>query len=368
MRPAVLLCVLLGAATAFAEGPSFDCGNATTPIEELICNDAELIRLDGLLGTRYTARLAESDAVAKETTTTEQRAWLTARFERCKVPRKGPPLSLSQRWESAPCLAALYGERIVALGGDPALAAPSPRTSEPGFVHPLCLELAVGTDLSGDAPPPEPVPLAACNRGNRHRPIEITETGYLNAWDAEDGSQTSFAYRPIGALADGRRVAITSYWGGGSGIFSALVALSEPQPGQLAAKSVFTGGDRCTGGLDDASIVGDEAVEVSSRATAVDFVGAIDPNVPERVSGGLGFCAVCCVATLRHRVDLTNRKTPTLVSATLTDIPDETDSEVERCAFTIMRRAAPTLPATLDAAKARELVADIVAECGARKE
>jgi len=352
-----LAAAALNAGLTHADGPSFDCALAQAPVEELICNDTELARLDGIMAAAYAKRLAGGDAVK-----TEQRAWLASRLERCTVPKAGPPLGLAARWEATPCLVELYAARVTALGGDPALAAPSPRASEPGFIHPACLAIALGTDLSGDAPPPPPVDVAACNRGNRHRPIETTDTGYLVAPDLENGSATSFGHRMVGALPDGRRVALTSYWGGGSGIFSRLAVITEPTPGTITAAAVGPGGDRCNGGLAGAAIVGD-AVEVDVNATPVDFVSGIDADAPERVTGGLGFCAVCCVGTLRYRVDL-RTKALTLVSATITSDTDDSDSDVEQCAFGLMRRAAPTTPTTLDAAKARALVADIVAQCG----
>jgi uncharacterized protein len=93
MRRAILVCVILalGAELAVADGPSFDCGKAKAPIELLVCDDPELIRLDGLVGQAYASTLAESDA--KETLTTEQRAWLASRFERCRIPKTGPALT-----------------------------------------------------------------------------------------------------------------------------------------------------------------------------------------------------------------------------------------------------------------------------------
>jgi len=134
---------------------------------------------------------------------------------------------------------------------------------------------------------------------------------------------------------------------------------------------VVPGGDRCTGGLTDATIVGGDAVEVEANVTPVDLVAGIDPDAPERVTGELDFCAVCCIGTVRHRFTLAGKPSAspvptTLVSATLTEIADdgEGQSDAKKCAYGLMRRAAPTLPATLPAAAATKLVADIVATCG----
>lgn len=357
-RRALLLCwaVTFVAVPARADVPSFDCGKATTPIEQLVCDDPELIRLDGLLGLAYTSKLAGSDA--KDAVKAEQRAWLESRFERCPIAKTGKALTPAQTWEAAPCLAALYAERVTALGGDPAIPAPSPAAAEPGFIHPICLELALGSDLLENAPPPAPIPLAACNRGNRHRLVTTGDTGIPTAADAHDGYEGSFWYDIAGgALADGRRAALTWYWGGGSGVFTNVVALSEPAPGELAAKIIVPGGDRCLGGISGVRIVG-RTIEVTSKITAADFVSLGNAEPSERLTSGLPGCAICCMAELRHRYDPATKRT-TLLSATITDSSTEPESDVEKCAFAIVRRA----PRTLDAAQTNRLIADIIAEC-----
>jgi len=363
--PAILaLGAALGGGLAHADGPSFDCGRAKTPIEVLICNDPELIRLDRLLGEAYATRLGASDA--KDGVKTEQRAWLGSRFTRCPIPKSGAALGPAQTWEAAPCLATLYAERLAALGGDPAVAPPDPRTAEPGFVHPICIEIALGSDLIENRPPPAPVALAACNRGNRHRPVTLTETGFLSAADARDGYQGSFSYLLAGTLADGRRVAHTVWWGGGSGSFTNAVVLSEPTPGELAAKVVVPGGDRCFGGIERVQVVGPDAIEVASMVTAADFVGLGDAPPPERLVGGLPSCALCCMATAHHRYDLatTDGTDGTLVSTVVTAIPGGPEGDVETCVFGLIEKLAPTQPTTLDAAQTTRLIADIVAQCG----
>lgn len=351
---------MLGTGPTHADGPSFDCSKAKAPIELLICDDPELIRLDALVGQEYAHRLAASDA--KETVKTEQRAWLGSRFERCRVPKAGKALTPAQTWEAAPCLATLYAERVTALGGDPEIAPPNPRTAEPGFIHPICLEVALGSDMLENVPPPAPIALDACNRGNRHRPIAVTETGYLIAPDARDGYEGSFSYEIAGTLDGGRRVAVAVFWGGGSGTFTNVVVLSEPKPGELAAKVVVPGGDRCFGGIDDVKIVGPDAIEVASKTTAADFVGLHD-GAPERLTSGLPSCAICCMATIHERHDLA-KGDATLVSATILGVPVDPDDDIAKCASAVVDRVAPNPPTTLDAKQTNRLVDDIIAQCG----
>jgi uncharacterized protein len=60
-----------------AQGASFDCGKAATKVEKMICNDAELSKLDEELGSAYKSALQDIKhaAILKES----QKQWLKDR-------------------------------------------------------------------------------------------------------------------------------------------------------------------------------------------------------------------------------------------------------------------------------------------------
>ena len=80
------LALSLAALPALAQdGPSFDCAKAGSSVEELICADADLARLDRLVADRYAAALTAVralDAGAEEgedTLRAYQRGWIGGR-------------------------------------------------------------------------------------------------------------------------------------------------------------------------------------------------------------------------------------------------------------------------------------------------
>lgn len=91
---------LLALAASGVGAASFDCTQASTRVEKLICADAELSRLDAKLGEAYArARRSTDDAATLQAA---QRAWLAQR----------------NRCDDSDCLAERYRQRIAALGGD----------------------------------------------------------------------------------------------------------------------------------------------------------------------------------------------------------------------------------------------------------
>lgn len=67
--------------TAMAQGPSFDCGNASGSIEEMICNDGELSALDRKLAGVYAAASKKAANEHPPVLKAEQRGWLKGRNE-----------------------------------------------------------------------------------------------------------------------------------------------------------------------------------------------------------------------------------------------------------------------------------------------
>ncbi|WP_439816238.1 lysozyme inhibitor LprI family protein [Zavarzinia sp. CC-PAN008] len=79
------LCLSGLAAPAQAEGPSFDCAKAQTPVEKLICGDDTLGDLDGQMGEAYRQARTAASPERKAALLREQRAWARERDARCGV-------------------------------------------------------------------------------------------------------------------------------------------------------------------------------------------------------------------------------------------------------------------------------------------
>ena len=87
-----------------APAPSFDCAKAATPIEQAICADAALARLDRQLAEAYQAKLHFAyEPKAIETLKQTQRAWVATRNRACSGLAPGP------------CLMKLYRDRVAVL-------------------------------------------------------------------------------------------------------------------------------------------------------------------------------------------------------------------------------------------------------------
>ncbi len=71
------LCLV--AANARAAAPSFDCAKASHDVEKLICNDAELARLDRSLAELYGTVLSHTPASRQKMLKAEQRGWVKGR-------------------------------------------------------------------------------------------------------------------------------------------------------------------------------------------------------------------------------------------------------------------------------------------------
>lgn len=98
MKPLALALLVLALFAAPAHAASFDCAQAGTEVEHMICGNAELSKLDELLGDRYVrarGKAADPDALRGE-----QRAWLRDVRNACA---------------NAACLKAAYETRIAEL-------------------------------------------------------------------------------------------------------------------------------------------------------------------------------------------------------------------------------------------------------------
>ena len=77
-----LALLTLSGGVALAEGPSFDCGKAEAgSIEELVCADSALSKLDRTLADVYAAAQAKASNEQPPTLRAEQRGWIKGRDE-----------------------------------------------------------------------------------------------------------------------------------------------------------------------------------------------------------------------------------------------------------------------------------------------
>jgi len=67
------------AAAAWSANPSFNCAKASSSVEKLICNDAELADLDRSLSSLYSRVMENSSAADQKRLKTEQRGWVKGR-------------------------------------------------------------------------------------------------------------------------------------------------------------------------------------------------------------------------------------------------------------------------------------------------
>jgi uncharacterized protein YecT (DUF1311 family) len=350
------------ATTAAAEAASFDCREARTAIEHLICTDAELSRLDGLLGEAFAGRQQTLDDDGRAVLQAEQRSWSRRRFGECGIPLGAGEVPRALRWRAAPCLADLYRERLRVL--EVAFEQAETVRLRDGEVHPLCVEplLAVGEDAD-EAPV---VRFAACNRGNRHVPVERREQGLLVARGAVAGETTWIGTRRIGVLSGDRDAYLVWYNGGGSGTFSFLLAVArEPDPVGadvlLTRGYLFVGGDRCHEGIRTGRVLGPEAVEIDVQTTAWGLLAALD--VADDDLDGLESAAALCFGTIRYVVAV-DRDESRMVSAEIGERRAAKPGEgAQGCLEALIRQRVAALPHTFPVEELKDLAADYRKNC-----
>ena len=69
----------LTAVNARAASPSFDCAKASSEVEELICRDADLAKLDRSLSELYSVLLKNTPESERKHLKAEQRGWVKGR-------------------------------------------------------------------------------------------------------------------------------------------------------------------------------------------------------------------------------------------------------------------------------------------------
>ena len=108
---AVLFIAVPAVAQEDAGEPSFDCTAATTPVETMICADANLADLDRVLADSYHAALATRAGEAQMLLREEQRVWTESRSVTCGIDGN----TAGEVDAAIGCLSALYRARITEL-------------------------------------------------------------------------------------------------------------------------------------------------------------------------------------------------------------------------------------------------------------
>jgi uncharacterized protein len=73
------------AAKTTSENPSFDCAKSSTVVEQTICSDEELARLDGQMGAAFQVILSSLQGDNRKRMLNEQRMWLARRNRECAL-------------------------------------------------------------------------------------------------------------------------------------------------------------------------------------------------------------------------------------------------------------------------------------------
>lgn len=351
--PLALVVALLMLPFATVRAAAIDCLKAAQPVEHLVCDDPELLRLDGLLNQAF----AKHRKAAKnpKPLVEAQRDWADRRGPGCGLPATGDAPERDRQWSAAACVVRLYHARLAELGVPPRPPPDQPKAAQAAdFLHPLCVE-ALLASLPVDEPA-RPVPLTACARGFAHVPVSETRPGLFGSAIASEGESGWFGYRVSARLGDGRDVVVVYESSGGTGVFSEVVALRRtPLDGeiQITAESLFSGGDRCNGGIETAEVTREGTLLVETYATAAELLdlAGIDPD---DIDSGMPGCAACCLGRARSLVPPGGK--PELVSLTVDSLePLAGVPGPAACLGGLLRAEAPGLPHALTAAKLRAM-------------
>ena len=374
---ALALVACSGTASVLAEPPpqaiESSCLDARAPVDLLICSDATLLRLAGKVNDALRAQSQRTAAAGQAELIAGQQVWLQQRSDRCHVRAAGPALTLTQRWQAAPCLDVLYRERLAALGGPAEPVAAVPAIGDPALIHPLCLDALLGGLAAEAEAEDERIPLADCTRGNRHLPVSLSTDGGVSAEGAVAGVPTTITYRRVGRLPDGREIFVVWSSAGESGSFSVVAEVALAGNGgqgpMLRARALVDGGDRCDGGIAAVRLVDPRTIEIDFDATAAAFLAVADDDFPEDIyADELLPCTECCFGTVRFRHDLASSER-TLVSGRLDRTAwdgvatSDTGGAVLACVRTAVAAIAPQLPHVFSVEEMRKLSRNVQQTC-----
>ena len=215
-------------------------------------------------------------------------------------------------------------------------------------VDPLCFYLMGGAPINGG--PVESIPVKNCGEGliakKRETKNGVTFSVYYEY--EEDGyvdvGYPFLSYTYVGQSGEDS-VAIVSWNGGGTGMFTSIELL-EREGDTLKIKSTIAGGDRCNGGILEASVNDQGVVGYTQNITPYDML-VLGGN-PERPFlktvepyQDLVACAACCYGVAKFSGDQLTGITlnPDLKDSFQTSPGDEIrpDQEKQVCFDNIMK-------------------------------
>jgi uncharacterized protein YecT (DUF1311 family) len=188
-----------------AFSPSFDCGEAASAVQDMVCGSPALSSLDKELAAAMRRQLRQADLIGRDQLLATQRHWLVTRRSACAIP-PARQQDLSPDPELETCLVRLYHERIAAVSGwsvpahgdavAPIAAYVGVKGAEyrdPGLCTPLSGILAAAVQRNGDLDPshlPELSELAGTHgAGSVDQPYRLAVTSY------EGGADQSYQLR-----------------------------------------------------------------------------------------------------------------------------------------------------------------------------
>ena len=97
-----------------AFSPNFDCGEAASAVQDMVCGSPTLSGLDRQLAAVFRQQLRQADLIGRDQLLATQRHWLLTRRGECRIPpARQQDLTPDPNFEA--CLARLYRERIAAV-------------------------------------------------------------------------------------------------------------------------------------------------------------------------------------------------------------------------------------------------------------
>ena len=184
-------------------------------------------------------------------------------------------------------------------------------------------------DLAGLGEP-RAVNLAHC--GDSSVKPKSLPTGVVGYEDPQGGY---FYYRYLGKV-DGLDILYGESSGGGSGQFTSLVGIA--RDGQtLTQKRVYGGGDRCNGGVSDASIANGR-LSFDQAITPYDLIALADPGTKLEAYKDLQASASSCIGDSHMIHDNQHWTGVTLTEKSLTDQKGWTEQYRYQACFNVLYR------------------------------
>jgi len=293
----------------------------------------------------------------------------------------------------------------IAIATSASAGAARAQLPNPPIVHPLCVQqLATMIDFHFQGASERPVATAECNR--RFADVAVEQEGDV-ALAAAPGTgevrRPFYQYRVVGRHEPDIALLRVAEGGGGTGVFSALVFVAGWPDVPTAAEiderdamrqvGLLEGGDRCNGGIAEASVAPPATLRLGERITPFDLftfrsTRAIrhDParglyeavenpdaaTLPPRLAelepyDDLDTAAASCIGVATTEFDL-EAGTAALVSITVTRLIDEDPDRVARhrhqaCFNRVVATAIPSFPQTLSPAEVTALAETFETEC-----